>query len=138
MFILLINLLCQVFFVHAHFNIELDFGAVATDYEPTVDIADFNARAILQAFQAANASEFDKTVIIPAKTFYFSAVRLYDMQHILFQIDGNLTAHSNLSTWKYDENGDAFDQFYLERMSDITFSGNGVIDGQGYNWWWYA
>ena len=88
------------------------------------------------------------------------------MENIIFVIDGNLIAHSNITTWptetsncdkgycnalsemsfyymrnliirgRYDEN-----PYYrlIQFISTIDLSYiSGRIDGQGYGWWWYA
>ena len=57
-------------------------------------------------------------------------VQLYNITNVDFVINGTLLLSKNI--WQKD-NIEAF--ILLEYVENITFSGTGLIDGQGYMWW---
>jgi hypothetical protein len=110
---------------------------------------------------AANLSD-DKTVLVPENAFYFTSVILSNMTGITFQIEvpksvgmfsfialnsltqGSLICHNNISTWPTDpvkNDGTLLNALQFNYFNDFTITsanGKGLIDGQGYVWWWWS
>ena len=67
----------------------------------------------------------------------FSMFPIYinDHHNIHIKIEGTVRASKNYKEWPISNHGQ-YDHFMsFENCSNITFSGNGTIDGQGYMWW---
>eukprot|EP01098_Paradermamoeba_levis_P006122 TRINITY_DN2541_c0_g1_i1.p1 TRINITY_DN2541_c0_g1~~TRINITY_DN2541_c0_g1_i1.p1 ORF type:complete len:556 (+),score=189.58 TRINITY_DN2541_c0_g1_i1:98-1669(+) len=114
-------------------NIE-DYGAVAGDNSNSVALS--NTKAIEKAFLVANSSQ-DRTILVPeGKKFYIFNVEVEFMYNVTLQVDGILLASNNITFWeKLEIKGSVI---YFANSSYLTLQGKGVIDGQGYDWWWYT
>lgn len=110
-------------------NIE-DFGAKA-GYE-TFEIAVSNAKAFVKAFLMANASETDRTVLVPSgRSYYMYAANLSLVNDVTIQLDGNLKYSDEIHRWPSEN----FALLYFSYCHGIRVTGRGMIDGQGLNWW---
>ena len=111
-----------------------DFGALAND--TSLNAEQTNAVALMDAIVAANTTTDDRTVVIPAN-FTFSTMPVWGnfITNVTFQIDGTLKLSKAHHHFTMRKEGKISDLFYFEDVSDVTFQGSGVIDGQGYMWW---
>jgi hypothetical protein len=106
-----------------------EYGAIPNVY--TLEVAEQNARAFSKTFIAANSSS-DHTVEVPAgKEFYMLNVNVYDIYGVTVQFNGDIKFTDTISAWQQDTTG----IFQFNESHDLTFSGKGVIDGQGLKWW---
>ena len=113
----------------------LDYGAVAGSEENTTN-AFANADAMTQAIIAANSSaEGDRTVLIPqGSNFVMMPIKIAELNNIDFQIDGNVYASQDYQNWNFS--GGCYWSFWeINDSQNLTFTGTGLVDGQGY-WWW--
>lgn len=111
-----------------------DFGAVAGAPSRAIN----NSQAIVAAFYAAQDGD---TVLVPAnQTFSISWVWVTNVTNLVFQIEGTLQAVSDQSAWALCTDPDTFcDILRFSQSTNIVVtsqSTNGLIDGQGYTWWW--
>jgi polygalacturonase len=135
--LLLSTLLCSPL-THAAFNIE-DFGAKPDVY--SLEQALLNGKAFHLAVLAANASATDRTVIVQAGRNYTILPHpkpLSDLIGITIEFDGTFYAwHENEVDWPKDpNNGGCWSLIYFVNTQGLVFRGNGVIEGNGYMWWW--
>ena len=108
------------------------FGAVANDTSVSTTLA--NSAAIAATFAAANAGP-DKIVEVPAgQTFYVMNASMDGLTGVEFQINGKLVMNNNETAWPVGAKH--FAAFTFTNCVGLTVSGNGTVDGQGYNWWW--
>ena len=113
-----------------------DFGAIAEDTETSTAIT--NSRAITEALLQANKT--DKFLLIPNKNFYFFPIRFENIHDLTFRIEGKLTAKTDLANWPRRSN-DSKDYQHIINFNystNLVFTGGGVIEGDGYSWWWYT
>ena len=113
-----------------------DFGAIANSIHAT----QINSKAIELALLSANQNLTDRVVEIDAGyDFYILTSAIFDVHNVTLKIDGNLLVSNNLSEWLSLPNLNySKAALYFSSSSYIGISGNGMIDGQGYNWWWYT
>ena len=115
-----------------------DFGTITQGKDTTVAQEKENSRALQEAMKAANSSDTEKFVVIPAGAV-ISLMPCYFKQltGVELRIEGTLLQTLNFASYPYGNNG--FDQFdallHFEASHHITLSGNGTIDGQGYMFW---
>ena len=80
----------------------------------------------------------DRTVWIPAeKKYYMLPVQLEGLSSLTIRVDGQLLASNNVSMWPKIVGADNsfISMFNLSRCTNLLFTGNGSIDGQGHKWW---
>eukprot|EP00049_Salpingoeca_infusionum_P017791 m.354377 g.354377 ORF g.354377 m.354377 type:complete len:452 (+) comp16994_c0_seq1:307-1662(+) len=111
----------------------VDFGAVQND--PSNDACWTNARAFQRALNAAQSNATDRLVVVPEGTFHAFAVNATGLRNITLRFDGNWVASKNITEWP-TVNNQHVDFIYFQDVSYLTITGNGVIDGEGYAWWW--
>lgn len=109
----------------------LDFGTVVVGPHPTSMQEFGNTDAFVKAFQAANSSSTDRTVVVSADTIIsmhsFDISGLHDIEII---IDGQVLLSPN-----YKDFRKGADWWVIRNCNNIKFTGTGVMDGQGYMWW---
>lgn len=115
----------------------LSYGAIAGD--SSNDAGWTNSAAFTKALLAANSSNTDRTVLIPANNeFYIFEVEVSNLFNITITIDGNLYVSNNISAWPTSNSRHILASLYIGDSSGITINGTGTFDGQGYDWWWYV
>jgi hypothetical protein len=80
----------------------MHFGAIP--HSDTVPSQQTNARAILSAIIAANASDGERVVVIPNKKFFSYPVRVEHVNNITISIYGKLIASKNVAHWPTQPN----------------------------------
>lgn len=138
----------------------LDFGAVPTEVECDTVSAFSNTNAFLKAVQAANSSADDRVVHIPAlpagQKLFMMPLLMENLHNVSFIVDGMVVASSdninwpNHTDWQLEKHlayqdqhprlrgsdfGPVISFWEIHDSSDLSFSGSGQVDGQGY-WWW--
>ena len=132
---MLINLLLiYIGICTAYINIE-DFGAIANT--KSVFVAENNSNAIVKAFNYGLSVD-DKTICVPDKLFYISSTYIENMDGMTFIVNGVLRAHDRIKYWPFDENNKRQNILNFYNMNNLKITGDGIIDGQGYRWWWMA
>ena len=119
----------------------LSFGAIPNN--SSISATQQNTLAIAQAFYAANASETDRVVSIPADlAFYIFNVVVNNVVNITVHFDGILVMSNNISYWPTaNGGGGSLAALYLGNSHYVNFTsptGLGLFDGQGYDWWWFV
>ena len=118
------------------------FGAV-----PNVNTsmqAKLNGAALAAAIARANSNSsasINRTVLVPAgQNFWIiPAVPSYTVSAITIDIQGNLSCYTtNFTTHWPGANTSAYDLFSFIDSTGVTIQGSGVVDGSGYDWWWYV
>ena len=69
---------------------------------------------------------------------YIHPILLSGYNNVRLSIEGELRAQNNISAWPRDSSNNTLDVLTVEDCNFITLAGPGKIDGQGYDWWWYA
>ena len=87
-------------------------------------------------FAAANASGTDRVAEIPANYNFtvFCVPALATLTNVTIVIDGGIIVNNNLTATQWPARRDAI--IAITGSADIEITGSGVIDGQGYDWWW--
>ena len=130
-----------------------DHGAVPNDASNAAATA--NTKALEETLQRANGS--DKVALVPAgKSYYIFNVESSGLRGVTVQIDGSLLASNNMSAWpnsltdrrsrvamaaepqKQRDHDYTYAVLSLYDCHDLTLTGSGVFDGQGYVWWWHV
>lgn len=112
-----------------------DFGA-NVEGQNDVASAQQNGQAICNAFVAAKS---DDTIIIKKnETMYFipTCEKLSHIENITFRHDGLIWLHDNTSAWPMKSENQFYNAFEFNRANNLTVTGNGTINGQGYTWWY--
>ena len=112
-----------------------DHGGVPNDASNAAAAA--NTKALEDTLQQANGS--DKMALVPAgKSYYVFNVESSGLRGVRLQIDGALLASDNMSAWPNGSSNNTYTYAALSLYDchDLTLTGNGVFDGQGYVWWW--
>lgn len=122
--------------IHGIHNIKDYGGSTSTDREPDVRIALANSQALIKMITAANEDDYDRVAYVPPETYYFSAIEVDNLSNLIIEIDGILRAHSDIEEWPKDNGGTGLDEIIIRSSTNVTLRGKGVIDGQGYRWWW--
>lgn len=116
-------------------NSILDYGALPSDLSNSACWT--NSKAITKTIMAANASS-DNVVLIPANySFCYFYVEVYNIYNVTMQIDGTLVISNNITEWPKSLNH-TLASFYFYQSAFVTWQGTGMIDGQGYDWWWFV
>jgi hypothetical protein len=116
----------------------LSFGAVANSASNAA--SQINAAALTKAMYAVNSDPTDRVVIIPAGLrFTFFNVTLSKLTNVVLRVDGTMAINNNISAWpQLNNDGGGFGCFEFVDCVNVTLEGSGMIDGQGYDWWWYV
>jgi len=62
-----------------------------------------------------------------------------DIFNVTIRIDGTFMTSNNISAWPIDSpSGTTLASFSTANSKNITYEGTGVLNGQGYVWWWYT
>lgn len=112
-----------------------EVGGVAFDGSRVACLA--NGQALLKAFQQADAASepAERVVIVDAgKNFSFFNATVAGLTDVTLQVDGALVVSDNLTAWPAPGGAEA--ALYFQSATNLRITGAGVIDGQGYNWWW--
>ena len=101
-------------------------------------------KAFYQAIQAANSSD-QRAVLIPeGKTFSFLPYmkQITHVTNVSIFIEGTLEAYTVDFTKYWPGYGqgsyDMISFAYSDRISFISMTGDGTINGKGNAWWWYT
>lgn len=79
----------------------VDFGAISNSTEDT-DRAFLNTNAMIQAIAAANASEYDRTVLVPVGyTFVMMPIISSALFNITFEVNGVILASQDYQNWPF-------------------------------------
>ncbi|KAF6159867.1 hypothetical protein GIB67_032951 [Kingdonia uniflora] len=131
--ILLLAVLVPLFAQDRNVFDVVDYGAIG-------DGKTNDTQAFENAWKAAcnPESSSDSTLIVPVqKTFLLRPITFEgpcSTKHIYFQINGTIVAPSDIDQWGCDNNH--CDQWIkFTNINGLYLYGNGVIDGQGSNWW---
>ena len=109
----------------------VDFGAIPNDGSNEACYA--NSRAIENALNTANAS--GGTVLVPeGTTFHVFTSQLSSLHNVTFRIDGSLVISNNITEWSNQIRDFTAALNFLE-CRGLVLLGNGLVDGQGYDWW---
>jgi polygalacturonase len=119
------------------------FGALPGNN--TYEAALTNGLALLKAMTAANQGFNDsRSVLIPAGSDYYmlpsnsSALGFANMNDVTLILDGTVWVWTDdIKLWPQVD-GRAINFMLFTNCSNINLIGNGVIEGQGYGWWWYV
>lgn len=114
----------------------LDYGAMADNDSLRAEKA--NAAAFLAALSAANSTAelSEREVIVPANmTFNMLAVSADNWSNMMITINGTIKLSKRHHFWPLDAKGDVLDFMMFRDIENVTFSGSGTVDGQGYMWW---
>lgn len=93
----------------------------------------------------ANASETDKTVVIPSDTVLSLMPSTFsDLFNVTLRVNGTILQSVNHLQYPHGGNrGDNTSRseepynamFHFEKCEGVALDGNGVIEGQGFKWW---
>ncbi len=62
-----------------------------------------------------------------------------NLTNIVLHLDGVFRIFNNITLWPTQNNdGGPYCCFFFQNCSGVVLEGNGVIDGSGYNWWWFV
>jgi polygalacturonase len=113
-----------------------DFGAIWNDTSYEASIA--NGQAFNSALKAANSGS-DRAVTIEAGKVYtmLPAGGVDGLVNVTIQLDGEIYAWGGPeSDWPVDQSGGVLALISLTNTQGLVVTGTGLIDGQGYRWWW--
>eukprot|EP00347_Sterkiella_histriomuscorum_P020779 403336490 len=117
----------------------LDHGAVFNQSD--TQSAFKNQQAFWATLAVANSSTTDREVYIPSSSgsdenliFTFMPIWMEYLTNITFRVDGVMQLSDDYENWPL--NGKSVYNFWtVSDSKNITITGNGLIEGQGY-WWW--
>jgi polygalacturonase len=112
----------------------LDYGGIPGGEENTPH-AFSNAHALTSAILAANSSATDKTVLIPGgQSFIMMPIYVSHIYNVDLVVNGTVYASQDYESWNYT--GNCYYNFWeINDSGNLTVTGSGVVDGQGF-WWW--
>lgn len=116
-----------------------DFGAVSG--VDSFDVAIKNGEAFQDTLIAANKSLTDRNVVIPGgKNYSFLPINTQiGLTNITIKLYGVLNAWcDDVNKWPRNPNGDPYSLISFRETKGLNIIGNGTINGNGYNWWWYV
>jgi hypothetical protein len=123
------------FFISNALNID-DFGAIPND--SSYDSSIINGKAFNNAIYAANFGS-DRIVSIDAGKEYYMLPEdaIYNITNVTIQLDGTLNAWvGDESKWPTGKTGGVLSFISFINNTGLILHGNGVINGNGYMWWW--
>lgn len=106
------------------------YGAIAND--SSVEAAIKNSQSISMALQNATPGS---VVLVPKySVYYIFSVSVSGINSVELRVEGTLIAISNITAWPIS--GDNYQNvLHFSNCSELTLTGLGTIDGQGYRWW---
>ena len=111
-----------------------DFGAISFDSSYNASI--INGVAFNNAIYAANSGS-DRTVHIDKTYYMLPADTIYNLTNVTIQLDGTLNAWAgDQSKWPTGKSGGVLSFISIRNSTGLTLKGNGVVNGNGYLWWW--
>ena len=120
----------------------VEFGAIPNNESYEVAIA--NGKAVYLAFLAANSSATvtNRVVTVPSgQTFTIIPYAIIsNVVNIVFSLEGTLNAWpGDIFLWtNRSMDGRAMAVITILSSSNLTLTGGGVIQGNGYRWWWFV
>lgn len=115
-----------------------DYGAVS-DCD-TVPCARANGWAFITALRTSTRG--DEVVIAGNETLYFipnttdgSEPILDGLDSLVIRIDGRILLHDDTSAWPMVADDEYYNAIHIRQGANVTITGSGSIDGQGYTWW---
>jgi polygalacturonase len=97
-----------------------------------------NSEALISAMYAANSST-DRVVIIPAgHVYYMSNTTFFHLYDITLRVEGELIFSDDVLKWSNARNENSCLYFQFCNGITIEATSNGLINGQGLNWWRYT
>lgn len=127
----------------------LSFGAIPSDPSMAASVA--NGKALYSAMLAANSGlNNTRTVLVPGGLNFtiLPYAPASNLHNVTILLEGVLTANTaNFTTWPnntapgYYIDSTALDVIFIGNSSGITITSpsyTGMIDGNGYLWWWYC
>lgn len=116
-----------------------DFGAIPDN--SSYDSVITNGKALEQAILAANSSTSDRLVLVEGSSLYHIVPNSYlsNLINVTIQIDGTLVSwDGDMSLWPRDGSNHSMPLIYVTNSYNVTFTGNGILEGYGYRWWWHV
>lgn len=124
----------------------LDFGAIPSDSSWNTSIT--NGKAIYNALLAANAGQNGtRSVLVPGGLNFtmLPHAPIAGLADVTLLLEGTLVANTaNFTAWPNMTGGidsSALDVIFISNstgVSIISETYQGMIDGEGYDWWWYV
>lgn len=109
----------------------MDYGAMANNDSLRAERA--NSKAFGKALIAANSTaDFsEREVLVPSNmTFHMLAIEELDnWANVNVTIDGTIKLSKRHHDWPLTDKGDIRDFLMLRDIENVTFSGNGTVDG---------
>ena len=109
------------------------FGAVAGVNTEAAAVK--NSAAIVSALQAADKAGKggDHVVVVPqGSTYYIFNSSVAGLTDITLEIEGTLILNNNRDVWKARTNATHVGALAFDGCANLTITGSGLIDGQGY------
>ena len=112
-----------------------DFGAIHDD--DSLIAEQVNAQAFMDALVAANYTTGPvREVLVPANhTFGMLGVWGDNFTNINITIDGTIKLSKRHHHWPLADEDSIRDFMMFRDIVNVTFRGEGTVDGQGYMWW---
>ena len=115
-----------------------DCDAVPT-YGSSVSLEDTqkNAAAFVKCFDMAQNDPVDRTVVLPRGHIFESMpVDLYNLSNVTLKIDGTWMPSPYWEQWPlYSDGSKVLPLFQVNDSENFNIEGEGVVEGQGYDWW---
>ncbi len=121
-------LLCL--FAHLSYGQNYNYGVSITDFGAKGDSVTINTKEIQAAIDHV-LSKGGGTVLIPSGTFLTGTLILGSNVHVYFTPGAIIRGSSELGDYARYQNGNQMGIFFAQDQSNITISGEGIIDGNG-------
>lgn len=110
-----------------------DFGIVNNDNSQ--QSASQNAISFYNAIKSA--SHGDVVMITKNETLYYVPSEEYieNINNINIVLDGKIILYNDLQSWQMVNDDKYFNAIDIRNSNNLTITGSGKIDGQGYIWW---
>ena len=94
-----------------------------------------NANSFYNAIK--NASAEDIVLVSENETLYYLPTEEYleNIYNIKIQIDGKIILYNDTDYWPKSKSNTYFNAIDIRNSTNLTITGKGNIDGQGYIWW---
>lgn len=127
--------------IHGGYVSIFQFGAIGNDTSYNASFT--NGKALYNALEFANNNEDGfREVLIPAgATISYLPFKAFNgFHHVTLRIDGVLNAFpGDQLLWPNNTyNGRTLNIIEFDNSDHVTITGNGMIEGNGYRWWWYV
>ena len=109
-----------------------DFGIITNI--SSLKVAKLNGKVFYNCIRDANVH--DNVILLNNETIYYLPVYEYlnDIHNINIVINGTLILYNDTDAWPL-YNSKYYNSIDIRYSSNITITGSGIIDGQGYIWW---